>query len=140
MRVSQPPLVTPSLPSRSAPLSQAPGGSGVETITTFDNKGSPTTVTVPAGFATMPKSYDDQGFQIFPTATAAAASTPATSAAPSSPTGSAAPGDDVGSKGGGKSPWDALPNGGEGVAPDSRLLGSVGMGVSLVLAALYIVL
>ena len=28
-------------------------------------------MTVPAGFATMPKSYDDQGFQIFPTATAA---------------------------------------------------------------------
>lgn len=88
-------------------------------------------MTVPAGFSTMPKSFDEQGFQIFPTATAAL---------PSSPTDGAAAGD-VSSKGG-KSPLDSLNASEEDDAPSSlqmsRLLGSAGVG--LVLAALYLVL
>ncbi|RYP03522.1 hypothetical protein DL764_005077 [Monosporascus ibericus] len=114
-----------SSPSPSARLSQAPGGSGVETITTFDGKGLLTTMTVPAGFSTMPKSYDDQGFQVFPTAV------PAPGSGDAEGFGSEDPTDSI----------DVLSTEGEGEAaallPAPRLLNSVGVG--LVIAVLYVI-
>ena len=41
---------------------------GLETITTYNEQGFLTTVVVPAGYETQPKSYDDQGFLITTTA------------------------------------------------------------------------
>ncbi|KAI1082967.1 concanavalin A-like lectin/glucanase domain-containing protein [Whalleya microplaca] len=73
------PFSQPSSPSPSALPSQVAGGSGLETVTAFDGKGFLTTMTVPAGFATLPKSYDSQGFPVFPTATSVA-SQPGTTA------------------------------------------------------------
>ena len=57
-----------------SPSSQ-PLGYGLETVTGWDEQGFPTTMTVPSGWQTMPKSYDQQGFLITssPTTTADAA-------------------------------------------------------------------
>ncbi len=87
-------------------------------------------MTVPAGFGTMPKSFDDQGFQIFPAATAA----PGSSSSASTDDGS------VDSKGQKGTPGvnDHDSDAGEGRAPNlvqaPRLLGSLSVG--LVVAAL----
>ena len=50
-----------------------PSAGGSEVITTYDDKGFLTTMTVPAGWQTVVKSYNEQGFPI----TAAPTSTPA---------------------------------------------------------------
>jgi YD repeat-containing protein len=47
-------------------------GTAYETVTGWDDRGFLTTVTRPAGWATMVKSYDDQGFLVVPTAGAVA--------------------------------------------------------------------
>lgn len=47
---------------------------GLETITGWDDRGFPTTIIEVNGWSTMPKSYDEQGFLITTTSTAAAAS------------------------------------------------------------------
>jgi hypothetical protein len=66
------PSPTVSPPAPSLPPS---GASGLETVTTFDGQGLPTTVVVPAGWAAGPKSYDQQGFLIIPGATTSPATT-----------------------------------------------------------------
>ncbi|KAI9835288.1 MAG: hypothetical protein M1819_002432 [Sarea resinae] len=77
-------LVAPSTsspsPSQSASSIQ-PGGpeEGTETVTEYNQKGFPTTVVEPAGFSTVPKSYNQQGFLI--TAGASTTTAPAASAA-----------------------------------------------------------
>ncbi|KAI1501802.1 concanavalin A-like lectin/glucanase domain-containing protein [Biscogniauxia marginata] len=62
-------------PSQSQP-SQGSGDSGVETFTTYNSKGSMTTVTAPTGFATQSKTLDSQGFPVVPTATSTSSAVP----------------------------------------------------------------
>ncbi|KAI3397857.1 hypothetical protein diail_10258 [Diaporthe ilicicola] len=60
------PLTPSSLPASSASSSSQPGAAagGEETITSWDGQGFATTLTVPSGWATASKSYDDQGFPV----------------------------------------------------------------------------
>ncbi|KAI9745344.1 MAG: hypothetical protein M1818_001624 [Claussenomyces sp. TS43310] len=60
-------LVVPA-PSSSSPASPPSPPDGYETITGWDDRGFATTRTVVSGYETMPKSYDNQGFLITPTA------------------------------------------------------------------------
>ncbi|KAI9696165.1 MAG: hypothetical protein M1820_008306 [Bogoriella megaspora] len=50
----------------SSSAAASPASSGSETVTSYDEKGFPTTATVPAGWNTAAKSYNDQGFLITP--------------------------------------------------------------------------
>ena len=52
---------------------------GLETITTYNEQGFLTTVVVPAGYETLSKSYDGQGFLITSTQPITAAATSQTS-------------------------------------------------------------
>ncbi|KAL1878749.1 transglycosylase [Diaporthe australafricana] len=60
------PLTTSSLAASSPSPSSQPGAAagGEETITSWDGQGFATTLTVPSGWATATKSYDDQGFPV----------------------------------------------------------------------------
>ncbi|KAG6363189.1 hypothetical protein INS49_008285 [Diaporthe citri] len=61
------PLTASSSPASSASPSSQPGAAapgGEETITTWDGQGFATTVTLPSGWATATRSYDDQGFPV----------------------------------------------------------------------------
>lgn len=82
-------------------------------------------MTVPAGFSTIPKSYDDQGFQVFPTAVPTPGSGGAEGVGPQGET------DTIG----------ILNTEGEGQAANPlhlpKLLSSVG--VSFVIALLYLI-
>ena len=76
---SQPVLSTSSLVA-SQLASSGPVDSGSEIITQYNQQGFPTVVTVPAGWSTIPKSYDSQGFLITPApSVSASVSTPASS-------------------------------------------------------------
>lgn len=61
-----------------SPSSPPPLAAGLETITTWDNRGFLTIMTVPAGYETMRKCFDDRGFQ---TACSATTSPPIATAA-----------------------------------------------------------
>ncbi|TPX08930.1 uncharacterized protein E0L32_009634 [Thyridium curvatum] len=62
-----------SQPGSGAGSGAGSGGQGGQvTVTAFDGKGFPTTMTVPAGWTTLPKSYDGKGFLVAPPAATAA--------------------------------------------------------------------
>ena len=65
---------SPSISSPSASLPASPLASGLSVRTTYDNQGFTTTITYDPATATLPVSWDSQGFPITPSA---AATTPA---------------------------------------------------------------
>jgi hypothetical protein len=67
----------PSVSSAPSPAAGVDGtGAGTETITTYDQQGFLTTAVVPQGWATMAKSFNQEGFLVTPVAAAATAAPP----------------------------------------------------------------
>jgi len=64
LQATYPPGSYISSPAASQQAQPAPGGTDFVTITTWNQQGFSTIMTLPAGWSTTPKSYDDQGFLI----------------------------------------------------------------------------